>query len=366
MSSSFRVASSSTAQLQALELMRRQLQPKAASHAATTARGPAPAAARFDSGRSSFELAGSPRARGPNLTGESPVLVQYQPPTPTPPAPGFTPVASDGRGALGDIPLGELSHQDGTSYSANVPEVVAGTVPGASYCAATAFDMLREALPQWTTAESIDAVLLEHRVRSSGAIWEQLVASGAFGGHQPSGYMEGLDPSPGGISEAALPGGQPIPVELDSGDGPPLRFEATEVEFALVPQTLNPEAAVSTLESLGDMEVGEMRAVIMRPLNYGGSSANNVTGHWVVVERTEEGYRLTQSAPEDWALLGGASPDAAQGGVYVHEFTGDSALEDVSTYIHAEAQYSAAQGTEDASAGMYAVAVLRPVLPPDA
>ncbi|WP_163783395.1 hypothetical protein [Myxococcus vastator] len=353
--------------------MRRQLQPKAASNTASTvntARGQAPAAARFDSGRSTFELAGSTRARGPNLTGESPgapVLVQYQPPTPTPTAPGFTPVTPQvDSPAFGGLSLGELGHQDGTSYSQRVAEVVAGTVPGASYCAATAFDELLEALPQWTTTESIDAVLMEHRVRSSGAIWDQLVESGAFGEHLGSGYREGLDPSSGGISEAELPGGQPIPVELDSGGGPPLRFEATEVEFALVPNQLSSGGAVSTLESLEDMEVGEMSAVIMRPLNYGGAAANNVTGHWVVVERTEEGYRLTQSAPEDWALLGGTSNDSAQGGVYVHEFTGDSALEDVSTYIHAEAQYSAAQGTPNASAGMYAVAVLRPVLPPDA
>ncbi|NVJ14889.1 hypothetical protein [Myxococcus sp. AM010] len=351
--------------------MRRQLQPKAASNTASTAnpaRGQAPAAARFDSGRSSFELAGSTRARGPNLTGESPgapVLVQYQPPTPTPTAPGFTPVTPDARPGPAGLPLGEVSHQDGTSYSADVPAVVAETVPGASYCAATAFDRLLEALPQWTTAESIDAVLMEHGVGSSKAIWEQLVDSGAFGERGASGYRAGLTPAPGAISEVALPDGQPIPVELDVGDGSPLRFEAAEVEFRNVVETLSPERAASTLESLGDMEVGEMSAVIMRPLNNDGSAATNVVGHWVVVERTEDGYRLTQSAPESWALLGGATGRDTSG-VYVHEFTGDSALEDVSMYIHAEAQYSAVHGTQGARSSMYGVAVLRPVLPPDA
>jgi hypothetical protein len=305
------------------------------------------------SGGSSFTASVSTQSRGPNLTGFSTSPVFFTPPQQQGPEKSalddwLGPQSPVPVTESGEIALGTVSHRDESKYSNEVAPVLSGEDPNLSYCAITAFEGLAERYPEWGTEAEIHEVMTHHENRSSIEVWDQLRDQLGEEG------LTDLVPPDQQVATRVFEETPPTIELTDAEGGNALGFTVDEVH------TRNDTASPTTLRestpafsSLADMEVGDVRAVCTRPLDTNLESAEGNIGHWVLVERTDDGYRIIQSAPEHWALLGASGGGTPDGGVYTQEFSGPDALQDVSHYLHAEAQ-------QMTPSGRYAVMVLTP------
>jgi hypothetical protein len=221
-----------------------------------------------------------------------------------------------------DERLGVVTRQDNSIYNQDPATVLSNA--DANWCATFAWDFFGAAVPGWSTQSTRDGAATQYETTSSTTVWNQVA-----GQEIPA-------------------GGLPVSLPVGAG-GESLNFTALESTTSADGQ--------QTLDTLGDIPVGESRAVVMRPLDEHGN-ADDKTGHWVVVERvSEDEYRIHQSAPGNWVLAGTAW---AEGGTFTQTFTGADAAQQVSDYIHMQSQF--ASTTQQGSPG-YGLVVLEPAMP---